>query len=30
MYFFAAFAFAAAVIFGWYATRYRMTNNYRG
>jgi POT family proton-dependent oligopeptide transporter len=29
MYFFAAFAFAAAVIFGWYATRYRMTNNYR-
>jgi POT family proton-dependent oligopeptide transporter len=29
MYFFAAFAFVAAVIFGWYATRYRMTNNYR-
>jgi POT family proton-dependent oligopeptide transporter len=29
MYFFAAFAFAAALIFGWYATRYRMTNNYR-
>jgi len=29
MYFFAAFAFAAAVVFGWYATRYRMTNNYR-
>jgi POT family proton-dependent oligopeptide transporter len=29
MYFFAAFAFAAAVIFGWYATRYRMVNNYR-
>jgi POT family proton-dependent oligopeptide transporter len=29
MYFFAAFAFAAAVAFGWYATRYRMTNNYR-
>jgi POT family proton-dependent oligopeptide transporter len=30
MYFFAAFAFAAAAIFGWYASRYRMTNNYRG
>jgi POT family proton-dependent oligopeptide transporter len=29
MYFFAAFAFVAAVIFGWYATRYRMVNNYR-
>lgn len=29
MYFFAVFAFVAAVIFGWYATRYRMTNNYR-
>jgi POT family proton-dependent oligopeptide transporter len=29
MYFFAAFAFTAAVIFGWYATRYRMTNHYR-
>ena len=29
MYFFAAFAFAAAVVFGWYATRYRMTSNYR-
>jgi POT family proton-dependent oligopeptide transporter len=29
MYFFAAFAFVAAVIFGWYATRYRMANNYR-
>lgn len=29
MYFFAAFAFLAAVVFGWYATRYRMTNNYR-
>ena len=29
MYFFAAFAFVAAVVFGWYATRYRMTNNYR-
>jgi POT family proton-dependent oligopeptide transporter len=30
MYFFAAFAFAAAVIFGWYASRYRMANHYRG
>jgi POT family proton-dependent oligopeptide transporter len=29
MYFFAAFALVAAIIFGWYATRYRMTNNYR-
>jgi POT family proton-dependent oligopeptide transporter len=29
MYFFAAFAFVAAVIFGWYARRYPMTNNYR-
>jgi len=29
MYFFAAFAFAAAALFGWYALRYRMTNNYR-
>jgi POT family proton-dependent oligopeptide transporter len=29
MYFFAAFAFVAAVVFGWYATRYRMVNNYR-
>jgi POT family proton-dependent oligopeptide transporter len=29
MYFFAAFAFVAAAIFGWYATRYRMTDNYR-
>ena len=29
MYFFAAFAFVAAVAFGWYATRYRMTDNYR-
>jgi POT family proton-dependent oligopeptide transporter len=29
MYFFAAFAFVAAVIFGWYATRYRMVDNYR-
>ena len=29
MYFFAAFAFIAALAFGWYATRYRMVNNYR-
>jgi POT family proton-dependent oligopeptide transporter len=29
MYFFAAFAFAAAAVFGWYATRYRMVDNYR-
>jgi POT family proton-dependent oligopeptide transporter len=29
MYFFAAFAMLAAIIFGWYAARYRMTNNYR-
>jgi len=29
MYFFAAFAFAAAVAFGWYATRYRVADNYR-
>jgi POT family proton-dependent oligopeptide transporter len=29
MYFFAAFAFLAALVFGWYATRYRMVNNYR-
>ena len=29
MYFFAAFALVAAIVFGWYATRYRMTNNYR-
>jgi POT family proton-dependent oligopeptide transporter len=29
MYFFAAFAFVAALAFGWYATRYRMVNNYR-
>jgi POT family proton-dependent oligopeptide transporter len=29
MYFFAAFAFLAALAFGWYATRYRMVNNYR-
>jgi POT family proton-dependent oligopeptide transporter len=29
MYFFAGFAFIAALVFGWYATRYRMVNNYR-
>jgi POT family proton-dependent oligopeptide transporter len=29
MYFFAAFAMLAAIIFGWYATRYRVTDNYR-
>ncbi|SHG41462.1 oligopeptide:H+ symporter [Massilia sp. CF038] len=29
MFFFAAFAMAAAVVFGWYATRYKMTDNYR-
>jgi POT family proton-dependent oligopeptide transporter len=30
MYFFAAFAFIAALVFGWYATRYRVVDNYRG
>ena len=29
MYFFAGFAFVAAAIFGWYATRYKMVDNYR-
>jgi POT family proton-dependent oligopeptide transporter len=29
MYFFAGFALLAAVIFGWYATRYKMVDNYR-
>ncbi|WLI91818.1 oligopeptide:H+ symporter [Massilia sp. R2A-15] len=29
MYFFAAFALTAAVIFGWYAKRYPLTDNYR-
>jgi POT family proton-dependent oligopeptide transporter len=29
MFFFAAFAFAAALVFRWYAKRYRMTDNYR-
>ena len=28
MYFFAAFAMVAAAVFGWYATRYKMTDNY--
>ena len=30
MMFFAAFAFVAALLFGWYARSYRMTDNYRG
>ncbi|MGJ7914473.1 oligopeptide:H+ symporter [Massilia sp. LXY-6] len=30
MYFFAAFAFLAALVFGWYATRYQVVDNYRG
>ncbi|WP_020651702.1 POT-type proton-dependent oligopeptide transporter [Massilia niastensis] len=30
MYFFAAFALLAAAVFGWYATRYRMVDHYRG
>jgi proton-dependent oligopeptide transporter, POT family len=29
MFFFAAFAFAAALVFRWYAKRYRMIDNYR-
>jgi POT family proton-dependent oligopeptide transporter len=29
MYFFAAFALVAAFVFGWYATRYKMMDNYR-
>ncbi|UUZ47264.1 hypothetical protein LP420_28005 [Massilia sp. B-10] len=29
MFFFAAFAMAAALVFGWFATRYQMTDNYR-
>jgi len=29
MFFFAVFAFAAALVFRWYAQRYRMTDNYR-
>lgn len=29
MYFFAGFAFVAAAVFGWYATRYKMMDNYR-
>jgi len=30
MYFFAAFALLSALVFGWYATRYRMVDHYRG
>ena len=29
MVFFAAFAFVAAALFGWYATRYKLVDNYR-
>ena len=29
MFFFAAFAFAAAAGFAWYARRYKMQDNYR-
>ena len=29
MFFFAGFAFLAALAFGWYAKRYRMVDNYR-
>ena len=29
MYFFAAFALVAAAVFGWYATKYKMVDNYR-
>ena len=29
MFFFAAMAFAAALVFRWYAKRYRMIDNYR-
>jgi len=29
MFFFAAFAFAAAVAFGWYARSYRTADHYR-
>ena len=29
MFFFAAFALVAAILFGWYARSYRMTNHYR-
>jgi len=29
MFFFAGFAFLAAFVFGWYATRYKMVDNYR-
>jgi POT family proton-dependent oligopeptide transporter len=30
MYFFAAFALLSALAFGWYATRYKMVDHYRG
>lgn len=30
MYFFAGFALLSALVFGWYATRYRMVDHYRG
>nr|WP_229512858.1 oligopeptide:H+ symporter [Massilia sp. AB1] len=30
MYFFAGFALLAAAVFGWYATRYKMVDHYRG
>jgi POT family proton-dependent oligopeptide transporter len=29
MFFFAAFALIVAVVFGWYARRYKMVDNYR-
>jgi POT family proton-dependent oligopeptide transporter len=29
MYFFAGFAMLAAIVFGWYATRYKMADYYR-
>lgn len=30
MYFFAGFALLSAIVFGWYATRYKMVDHYRG
>lgn len=30
MYFFAGFALLSAIVFGWYATKYRMVDHYRG
>lgn len=30
MYFFAGFALLSALVFGWYATRYKMVDHYRG